>query len=190
MNGQRLNGKWLETKDGHSYSMPKIQILEFGDDLMSRYDFDKSLSVKTYNLVNDELIVDGKAWGKVSFINKDRFRLLVKGARNQKDTLVEIDYVRLKPTISELEKNEIERMSYDFRWNGEDGVIMFNEDYSAKNSEGETTCLETIDSTLFVSIFRQGRRETIIPIKKVTSDYLELYGMPYKPYVVIASSLK
>ena len=190
MRCQDLNGKWLTLKDGDTYLVPDIPILEFmDDDKIIVYDFDKPWLNGHFHVSENVLKVNDEIWGKISFVDRDRLRLSMKGTTNGKDTVHHTEYARLLPTAMELEKEEIEKLSYRFKWNDEEGIISFNKEPSDIDDD-LAFFLENIESVLFVSIYIKGVRETVLPIRRATLKGLELYGLPDKPYVVFAPTNK
>ncbi|WP_411030634.1 hypothetical protein [Spongiimicrobium sp. 3-5] len=185
MRCQDISGKWLQIKNGDTHSIPNVVILEFQDDTMVQYDFDKPMFSHQFRLVDGELFVNNHIWGKVSFINNLRFSLSAKANKKIKETVFNMDYVRLMPTDLQFNKDEIEKHSYNFKWNNEEKIISFNKDKPIYDMN-EHSILESVGFTFFISIYRNGIREIVIPIKTATSAGMELYGMPGKPYSVIA----
>ncbi|MBU3013119.1 hypothetical protein KO506_17030 [Polaribacter vadi] len=55
-----------------------------------------------------------------------------------------------------------------------------------KRKEGEKKIIEKIDSTFFVSIYYDGKRNGSIPIKEVTSEFLKLCLIPTGPMEMVA----
>jgi predicted AlkP superfamily phosphohydrolase/phosphomutase len=77
--------------------------------------------------------------------------------------------------------------------NGRESKFEFNKDLWNKESlklfkrkEGEKKMIEQIDSTFFVSIYFNGKRNVSIPIKEVTPEFLKLYAVPTGSMEMIA----
>lgn len=196
MKSQDLSGKWLEVKDGYTYTMPEVGILEFIGNKIIQYNFDETVFESSFVVKENELFIDGTSWGRISWIDSDRFGLLSQGQTNNRDTMLRMDYVQLKPTKTIASKEAIESKSYDFRWKDENYKIEFDPRTSndlnspvLKKKMDEITLLESVGTTLFVSIFRNGERDIVIPILSVSHEGMELYGMPLEPFVVWAPAL-
>ena len=191
MKSQNLDGKWLATKDGSTNSLPKVSILDFKNKKVHHYDFDEPYAIFSYQLKDGKLIVQGISWGKLCFINNNRFRLTVRGKTNERDTVFNFDFVRLVPTQTNLSFDEIEKLSFYLKWKNQEGKIVFskqNSDYENVDIiPYEEVKLESIDGIYFSSIYRNGIRDAVIPIQEITENQIKLYGMPSEPYSVTSS---
>ena len=56
----------------------------------------------------------------------------------------------------------------------------------SKWNDGEKKMIEQIDSTLFVSMYFNGKRHSSFPIKEVTTKFMILHGIPNQPLEWIA----
>lgn len=192
MNAQNIQGKWMMVKDGFTYSIPEVHVMEFKNQQISHYEFD-SLSFQTnYKIVGEEIVIKN---GKYRFITEDRLRLYHSG--NSKGTTYEIDFERLKPTKTTFVKSEIEQMVFSFQRLNEKGKIVFNKELMSpvilnrvKKKEGKKMLLEKLDKSWVISFYYSGKRESIIPIEEITGNYMKLYGFPKEPYTVIANRIK
>lgn len=172
---ESLAGKWLLVKNTNDHMVPNIPILEFDGDEISLYDFDKKQETVLLKQALD-----------FQFIDENRME-------NTSDD-IDISYVRLLPTETELTESEIEKLEFDISWNNEKVKIIFNQELERPEilevmqiKELRNLKLERIDSTLFLSFYRLGERELVLPIKKVTADSLEVYGFHKAPFYVTSN---
>jgi len=170
---QPLDGKWLLVKNADTYMVPTIPILEFNGSRTTLYDFNNEVSSSL-------------------FPNHSKFRFLDKDRLTQ-DEKTDIFYVRLLPTETKLSDKEIEKLKFEFIWNKEKVKVIFNEELSTsgmteifKTKEVEMMRLERIDSTLFISFYNMGKRAKVLPIKKITPKFIEVYGFYKAPFSVIS----
>lgn len=185
LSGQDLKGKWLMSKNGNTYSTPKVHIIKFSDTLMTHFEFDKIQFSKNFIVENSEIIANKEPFAKFQFINDNRIRLFFKEKINSKDSIFEFDYVRLVPTKSELSSIDIEKLEYKLDWEKENVIFKFNKEIlnpklielSKIKNLSEKMIIERIDFTLFVSIYRNGTRDLSIPIKEVARDLMIVYGI-------------
>ena len=192
MKSQDLKGKWLATKDGFTYSIPNILILEFGKDEIVYYDFKERLAQHSYAIIGDTLLVNNKNTGVLSFISNDRFSLLTSESKNN---MTKVDYVRLQPTLTTFESDDIKKLAFILNENSEASVIAFTDFSHSSNSQKkdglkDKFVLEKIDDTFMVSIYRKGKREDTLPVREINNDSIILYGLASKPYEIIATSIR
>lgn len=166
-----LDGKWLAVKNAATYIVPTVPILEFNSQRITLYDFNKEVKTEI-TAVKPEF----------RFIDQNRI------VGNDDDSIF---YVRLLPTATELSDKEIEKLKFEFIWNNEKVKVVFNEELSSpgmteifKTKEVEMIRLERIDSTLFISFYTIGKRSQVLPIKKITTDSIEIYGFYKAPFYV------
>ncbi len=196
MNGQSLQGKWLLTRPGDTYTIPTNMIMEIKDDSLIYYDFDKEYSAAKIKINPDKTLTESGSIKEINFINQDRLRLSRTGIRNGKYSIFHEEYVRLKPTQTKLSPGEIENLKFQFDYNGSQFKVRFNEELTGLKilkmvgEKGrERMLLEKIDSTYFVSIYKAGERKNIIPIQKVSEKTIIIYGTPEKPYEIHGSRI-
>jgi hypothetical protein len=198
VNGQNLNGKWIlkdidSGNDKKGY--PGFQLLEIKGSIAEFYT-DFSLEKKASNLkVLDSKIVtaeNGK-FAKYKVVNDNQLKLFIDGKANGKDAVFECDFYRLEPTITTLKKEDIEKLTFVLTENGRESEFEFNKELWDKETlelfkrkEGEKKIIEKIDSTFFVSMYYDGKRNGSIPIKEVTSEFLKLCLIPTGPMEMIA----
>ncbi|WP_034924952.1 hypothetical protein [Gillisia sp. CAL575] len=195
--GQKLNGKWLMTKEGDTYSYPTNLIMEIKNDSIIYYDFDEFYTSTQIDIKNHKIIMDSDNFEKFEFINDDRLKLFLKVKTDEIYSNLTTEYVRLLPTKTTLTIEQIENLSFNFNWNGEKFKVIFNRELGnletkeiLKMDELTKIRLEELDSTLFISIYNSGKREIIIPIKKVSNNEMILYGTPRKPYEMISEKFE
>ena len=194
---QDLDGKWLMTKEGDTYIIPENLILEINSDSLKYFSFDQIQSSIPIKIENNNIIINQKQTDIVEFINEDRIKITSQGKVNDKDSLIETEYVRLIKTKTKLSPKEIQNLSFNFNWNDEKFKVIFNKELGSpqvkkimEKDELRKIHLEKIDTTLFVSIFKSDERETVIPIKEVSRDKMVLYGTPRKPYEIIGEKIE
>ena len=82
--------------------------------------------------------------------------MFIDGKSNGKDAVFECDFYRLVPTITTLEKEDIEKLTFLINDNGRESELNFNKELT--NKEGIMRIVEQIDSTFFVSMYDNGKR--------------------------------
>ena len=194
---QDLDGKWLMTKEGDTYIIPENLILEINPDSLKYFSFDQIQSSIPIKIENNNIIINQKQTDIVEFINENRIKITSQGKVNDKDSLIETEYVRLIKTKTKLLPKEIQNLSFKFNWNDEKFKVIFNKELGSpqvmkimEKDELRKIHLEKIDSTFFISIFESDERETVIPIKEVSRDKMVLYGTPRKPYEIIGEKIE
>lgn len=108
------------------------------------------------------------------------------------------DYVRLFPTVLRIEKSKIQRLKYVFYWRGENHLIKFNESLDLPEiqvlnekigNQGKRMLIEKAEKTLLISLYINGKRKLIFPIKEIDESKAFLYGLTEKPFEVVAVRL-
>jgi len=202
VNGQDLNGKWLlkdiDSGDGHK-GYPGFQMLKIKDSTAEFFtDFSLEKIFLNLKVVNDEILTEknGK-FARYKVVDGNHLKLFADGKSNGKDAVFESDYYRLIPTVTNLKKEEIEKLTYSFIENERETELSFNKELWDKETlkifnekEGQKNIIEQIDSTFFVSIYYNGKRSGSIAIKEVTTEFLKLYAIPSGPMEIIASRKK
>ena len=191
-----MNGKWIlkdiETGNGKK-GYPGFQMLEIKDSIAAFYtDFPLK---KKYSKVLDRKIVtmeNGK-FANYEMVNDDHLKLIIEGKTNGKDSVFECDFYRLEPTITILKKEEIEKLTFVILENERESEFVFNKELwdqerleRHNRKEGEKKLIEQIDSTFFISMYSNGKRNGSIPIKEVSTEILKLYAIPTGPMEMIA----
>ncbi|MEQ8419746.1 MAG: hypothetical protein RIB64_07035 [Arenibacter algicola] len=193
-----MNGKWIlkdiETGNGKK-GYPGFQMLEIKDSIAAFYT-DFPLKKKYSNLkVLDRKIVtmeNGK-FANYEMVNDDHLKLIIEGKTNGKDSVFECDFYRLEPTLTILKKEEIEKLTFVILENERESEFVFNIELWGQErlerhnrKEGEKKLIEQIDSTFFISMYSNGKRDGSIPIKEVSTEILKLYAIPTGPMEMIA----
>ncbi|MCP9198847.1 hypothetical protein MKO06_02945 [Gramella sp. GC03-9] len=186
---QKLEGKWLMTKEGDTYTIPENLLMEIKTDSLKYYNFDELYTSFPVNIEKNRILMADNKVDLVEFVNEDRIRIRSEAETNGRDSLVVTEFVRLKETQTNLSPEEIQKLSFNFNWNDEKFRLIFNKELGNPRvmeimgkKELTKIRLEKIDATYFVSIYRSGKRSSVFPIEKVTQDEMVLYGTPKKPY--------
>jgi len=203
----KLEGKWLNISAGRYYYYPDL--IEFDNENIKRYlikDFSNNLIITEIREEKFDQKISSLI--KIDTIEPNRIRIFNKGIKSNvivgekttttttdKKAVLETDYVKLIPTISNLTENRIQLLKYELKWNDEKLKIEFNkildkpyiQEMNKKiNREGNKILLEKLDQTLLVSMIDNNKRRLILPIKDINDTRMILYGFPEKPYEVEA----
>lgn len=196
--GQNLNGKWIlkDVDSGNGKKgYPGFQLMEIKNDTVDIYtDFSLKEKATTLKMSNgDFLNLNNEKTSKYEIVNENHIKWFINGKSNDKDAVFECDFYRLEPTITTLKKEDIEKLTFVLTENGRESEFEFNKELWDKETlelfkrkEGEKKIIEKIDSTFFVSMYYDGKRNGSIPIKEVTSEFLKLYLIPTGPMEMIA----
>ena len=198
INGQDLNGKWIlkEIDSGNDKKgYPGFQLLEINGSIAEFYtDFSLEKQAPNLKVLEDEILTskNGK-FAKYKVVNDNHLKLFIDGKANGKHAVFECDFYRLEPTITTLKKEDIEKLTFVLTENGRESEFEFNKELWDKETlklfkrkEGEKKIIEKIDSTFFVSMYFDGKRNVSIPIKEVSTELLKLYAIPSGPMEMIA----
>jgi len=175
--GQKINSKWMLTKDVTDSSLPSINIFEFKNDMLYQYDFDKLIDSSMVVISKDKIKTEDSTF-RYLFLNKDLLSITMPIIN--KDYLTTFKYVRVQPTKTSFEKKDIEKMIFNISWSNEEQKISFRKQEQEeifkleKNTDCEIVRLEKIDKTYFVSLFCYGKRRYVFPIKKITEKEMIL----------------
>lgn len=184
---QSFEGKWIMTANGNTYMIPKINLFEFKNGKLITSDSEKVLWTNNYKIVGNEIFVENNSFGHFRIVNENRFTLYKNDEKDSKRNL-ELDFVRLETTKTDLTESEIEKLTFE---NKElDILIGFNIELQKpfllelmKDKATKKMKLKKIDSTLFICIYEAGELDSIIPIKEVNREFIEIYGFSRKePY--------
>ena len=201
-----LNGTWFFVKTGGHYG--KTDLIEFDNDEILHFTLEKSddsfLHKERNQLWNEILNVE-----ELKFLTPNRIRLFRKGikrtvsnfneASTSTECVFELDYERLFPTQTDLSEEEIQLLKFDFSWNNNKKIIVFNEILDSlviqelnkdMNRIGSRILLERFNETLFLSFYDDIYVDIQIPIKYVDSEIMILYGFPNEPYEVTCTVIK
>lgn len=180
LNAQELKGKWILSKKNSR----QVVVIEFTKDSLINYTFDKHQVTIGYQVSGDRITVDPGSIpldGKFEFVNDNRLRLTPDRGKSS------IDFVRLKPTKTNLNTSEIKNTCYKVTYQGRTIDVQFgklNEDVN------QTIRLDQIDSTYFLSFFRNEKRLGAMPIDQINGEKIIVYGFPEEPYMVTGKSYK
>lgn len=184
---QNFEGKWILTKNGDTYIVPRINLFEFNNDKIITSDSVKNLQTNDYKIVGNEIFVENNSFGHFRFINDNRFTLYKDDEKDAERNL-ELDFVRLEITKTDLTESEIEKLTFESK--ELDILIGFNVELQKpfllelmKEKATKKMTLKKIDSTLFICNYEAGELDSIIPIKEVNKEFIEIYGFSRKePY--------
>jgi len=140
----------------------------------------------------------------LEFIRPDRLKFLKEAKQVSfyndshitKDIVIERDFQKSAPTITDLNDIEIQDLKFNIIWNGEKLDIVFNTitdpDYIQKinkrsGREGRTIKLEKLENTFFLS--DNNERDTIFPIKEVNAESITVYGFEKQPYEITGNTI-
>ena len=191
--GQNFEGKWILTKNGDTYLVPKINVFEFKNGKIIRFDLEKNIQTNDYRVSENEIFLEDVFFGNYKFINANRFTLY----KNEKDSKknLEIDFVRLEKTKTELTESEIEKLVFE---NKDYKIkIAFNIELQKpiileimKEKGSKKMLLKKIDETYFIYNYEGNELDTVIPIKEINTDFIEIYGFSREePYSIIANKI-
>ena len=192
--GQNIEGKWILTKNGETYLVPKINIFEFKNGKIISSDLKKTLQTNNYKITENEIFVEENSFGNYKFINKNRFTLY-KNEQEETDKKLEIDFVRLEKTKTELTEIEIEKLTFEDK--NIEIKIAFNTELQKpvilaimKEKGSKKMKLQKVDETYFIYNYEGNELDSVIPIKEVTNEFIEIYGFSRKePYSLIINKV-
>ena len=165
--------------------VPKINLFEFNDGKIISSDLQKVIFIHTFRIEENKLFVEDNYFGDFKFLNKNRFTLSKKDEKDQKRNL-ELDFVKLEKTETELTQTEIENLIFE----DNELKIAFNVELQKpeileilKGKATKKMLLKKVGETYFIQNYEDGELDSVIPIRKVTSEYIEIYGFSRKePY--------
>tara|TARA_R110002033_G_scaffold8963_21_gene30763 strand:- start:7951 stop:8589 length:639 start_codon:yes stop_codon:yes gene_type:complete len=188
--GQNFEGKWILTKNGDTYLVPKINVFEFKDGKLISSDLEKIIFSHNFKIIENEIFVENNYFGSFKFKNENRFTLFKKDEKDEKyeKRKLELDFVRLEKTETELNQKEIEKLTFEDT--DYDLKIAFNVELQKpeileilKRKATKKMLLKKIGKAYFIQNYEDGELDSVIPIRKVTSEYIEIYGFSRKePY--------
>ncbi|ESU25275.1 hypothetical protein FSS13T_18510 [Flavobacterium saliperosum S13] len=192
--GQNFEGKWILTKNGDTYLVPKINVFEFKNGKIISSDLEKNIQTNDYQVSENEIFVQGKFLGTYKFINVNRFTLYKKDEKDSKKNL-EIDFVRLEKTKTELTESEIEKLVFENK--DYEIKIAFNTELQKpiilemmKERGSKKMLLKKIDETYFIYNYEGNELDSVIPIREINTDFIEIYGFSREePYSLIAKKI-
>lgn len=189
---QNLNGKWiLEIKKkgrGNGFNA-NLQILKFKGKVVTSYSNLEQTQVSTvYKYKKGKLFADWGEYGRLRSIDKNHFVLDVDATIDGMKTVVMLNYYRLRPTKTALEKKEIEELVFLVNENGaggENSEIAFTKGIKDSiklklqqdSSSEKKFFLDKMDQTFFVTIISR-KKQYSFPIMEITTSFLKLYAIP------------
>jgi len=195
----KYQGTWLTIKTGDDYGPPEF--LEF--------DNGKVLHMELLENAGNRILVKNKESTEIlsetqhEFINEKRLRFHRMGKTVAvfdetesviTDTMFETDYELIEPTQTDLTEKEIEKLEFNAVWNDKNIPIVFNKNLDSPiiqtinkrlNQEGQMLVLEKLKTTYFASLYHNGIRSNLMPIKEINRNSIKLYGFPKEPFEVI-----
>lgn len=168
---QSLEGKWNIAKMNTRQS----RVIEFTKDSAVFYEFDQRQVAKPYQVEGNHLIIDTLSFGALEFVTPHRLRLKPEQAKSP------IDFVRLKSTKTTLTRPEIEQLKFKVTYQNHPLTINFD---GEEDDSGQIIQLEKIDSTYFLSFYRNDKRMGAMPIEQVSTKEIVVYGFPKEPFAV------
>jgi len=196
--GQNLNGKWIlkDVDSGNGKKgYPGFQLMAINNDSVDIYtDFSLKEKATTLKMDNGDFFNNNnEKTSKYKIVNENHIKWFIDGKSNDKDAVFVCDFYRLEPTITTLKKEDIEKLTFVLTENGRESELEFNKELwdkerleLLKKKEGEKKMIEQIDSTFFISMYYNGKRDASIPIKEVSTEFLKLYAIPTGPMEMIA----
>ena len=181
MSSQNLLGKWIELKDTITNTIPSINVLEFKQNKLVQYEFDKPLISATYNVVGNEVNSNGAS--KIfKFLENNILSLQGKTNYNGNDSIYSEMYLRIHKTLLVVPIEQVYGNYYEFYWGNRKNFVILNNlneksDFKlSRYRYCEDLRLEEIESMFFISVFCYGKREYVFPIKEINYKELTVYS--------------
>jgi hypothetical protein len=192
--GQNLEGKWILVKNGDTYTVPKINLFEFRNGKVISSDLEKTIWEHEFEVIESEIFIEKNSFAKYKFINENRFTIFVND-ENKSEMNAELDFVRIEKTITELDEVEIEKLSFENK--DYDLKIAFNVELQkpeileiTRGMGSKKMSLKKIGETYFIYVFEDNELDSVIPIREVTENYIEIYGFSRKqPYSLLINRI-
>ncbi|WP_143533247.1 hypothetical protein [Salegentibacter salinarum] len=178
---QELEGKWIVSGNKSFGGFPGIHLMEVSEDSLLHYNFDEFITKTSYTTEENKLKIDTLAFADFSFKNPNR--LIISSERLERP----IDYIRLVPTKTDLNVEEIKQKKYNLERGGKSFEIDFKNHPDSKIMH---SYLKKIDQTYFLVIHRYGNAITAVPIEEITEDKLFLYGFSRGPNKLVATAIE
>lgn len=199
---QELEAKWILKEAGYKEFKRNtgLQILHFQKDRAWLYT-DLELTDIGFNLVrkgNTLVLEGGRKYADIQLLKNGTLRLFVDGTFNEKKVIMELDFVPLLPTKTELSKAEIENLRFEFqpREGKATSKLIFNEELmdietlsQLPHKEGRKMILEKLDDTYFITFYDLGSRGATLPISEVSKKLLKFYCVPTPSGEVVARGI-
>ena len=187
---QDLDGKWFlkQMGTGKMKKTPVQYILDienenatlFLDFVPSENQLELKIKEGSFTYKNEKKYADSE------LRNETNLTLFVEGMVNDEKGIIEMDFVKLFPTVTDLTIEQIEGFTYEIQKNEKTkSKFEFNKEMmdlktleQLRHKEGQKMRIEKIDSTLFIAIYVFGSKSACLPIKEVSTDYIKIYGVP------------
>lgn len=192
-----MTGKWI-LKDIDSGKAEKgysgFQLLEIdGSKAEFTIGFPALQRVSNLTIVENQIwTVENEVFARYEMVDESHLILFVEGKSNGIQTVFECHFYKLLPTITTLEKEEIEQLTFEIKSDDRKSELKFNQELWNKDSlklfgksKGEKRTIEQIDATFFVGIHYHQTIVALIPIKEVTTKFIKLYAIPTIPKEMI-----
>lgn len=180
ISAQELEGKWIISGNKSFGAFPGIHLMQVSEDSLSHYNFDQFVTKTSYSTEGNKLKIDTLAFADFSFKNSNR--LSISSKRLEKP----VDYIRLIPTETDLNTEEIKQIKYVMERGGKNFEVDF---LNHPDNKIMHSYLKKIDDTYFLVIHRHGKPVVAVPIEKITEDNLYLYGFPGGPSKFVATAV-
>jgi hypothetical protein len=181
----------------------------YGKPMVSKFDGDQIFHYEILDQLKDGFLqmklsyIEKWSETKNEVINENRIRFFRMGKtytvidENEsitEETEFETDYVLLTPTLTRLTEEEIQRLHFFIGWNNETLDFKFNQSLDniaiqelnkEMGWEGRKLVLEKMDDTYFGTLYVNGRRAILLPIKEIDNEKIIIYGFPKEPYQIV-----
>ncbi|WP_282122670.1 hypothetical protein [Algibacter mikhailovii] len=109
---------------------PGFQMLEIKDTIAEFYtDFSLENQAIGLKVLEDKILTSKNVkFANYKVVSENHLKLFVDGKANGKDAVFECDFYRLKPTITTLKKENIEKMIFIRTENGQESEFEFNKE--------------------------------------------------------------
>lgn len=192
-----FSGTWLKVRTPDDYG--PIRLIQFEGEVVKSFEISKNsptLTIQEANTIAQPI--------KIEVIDNERIRFYSHGKliqsyddRNEvKDIIVERDYQRLLPTITNLSDIDIEQLKLTITIGREQLNVIFNtildsaiiqECNKRIGHEGNKMKLERLEDSLFIVVYSNNYRQNIIPIRAIDKRAVTVYGIYTEPYEVTGS---
>lgn len=185
---QTQSNHWLRLNlNPYTYISPEIGIISFDNNALYINEFDKL--VVTIPLEDDEFYEKNPNKTKVTFHEKKKYMdVSFSGYTEDGDfDITTSSYIKLTPTntsgLNEKEIEDITKSSFTGIFNHKTMTLKFNHEFvddiphlHNRKILGNSIRLEKYLDYYFVSFYVDQRRANIIPVYKIETDLITLYG--------------
>lgn len=185
-----IEGDWVlvEIQIEKSKSHPGFNLLNFRGSNVSLY-VDPGLDDEV-NLTLDgsTLYYNEKKFADIESIDDSQLLLLTTVETGKGSVESVFKYVRLETTILNVDLNNISNAEYEIQTDGKRSIISLGDEKSMNgfgNGASKDTVyqygLKKVKSTIFLSAYLNSTLQSMIPIRKISSEYMTLYAIPNGP---------